>query len=174
MKALKFLDSSRKSTPKSDFWIWIGNIQTPNRFLCQQKVQLIRSVKIFLGRQGHTEHRGLRENVVCPVWWLTLRQWEHQYESPLWGAAVHPAKEEETKEEEEQWLGSAPSLKTDDKRKKGEADNKHRITLMRTLSCALMSSQHKLSLDINVWIYSAFQFRLPCIIRLITYSICAR
>lgn len=38
-------------------------------------------------------------------------------------------------------------MKSDDERgkKKEEADNKGKLTLMRFLSCALMSSQHKLS-----------------------------
>lgn len=41
----------------SDFWIWIGDILTPNRFLCLQKLHLIRSVKIFPARRGQTESK---------------------------------------------------------------------------------------------------------------------
>lgn len=64
-------------------------------------------------------------------------------------------------------------------KKKGEADNKQanmndESSVVLTLYKHKLSWLHReLSLDINAWLYSAFQFRLLDIISLITYGTAA-
>lgn len=129
----------------------MANIQTPNRFLCLQEVQLIRSGKIFLGRRGPDGAQieggceGLGKILFVPSGGLQYG-WHFASDSvsmsPLsgeWWSTQHERKRRRRRscdlDLNHRWRMM--------KRKKLEADKKDRFSLMRFLTPALMSPQYK-------------------------------